>query len=122
MSDAQTIAIVLGIVVVVAIIKNRSIAGKLGQISLTLDAVHTATNDRDKGQPTLSVEVAQIAKGFGEHRQKLAERFDRFDERFDRLEARLDLLAGRVDVLEHPTDPDRPDPDTDPPTTIRRIL
>lgn len=102
MSDAETIAIVIGLVLLFAIAKNRSIAGKLGTMSVTLDAIHTATNERPKGAPTLSREVSDLAKAFYDHRDTLVDRLDRLDGRLDGIDGRLDLLTGRVDVLEHP--------------------
>lgn len=105
LSDTQTVAIVFGCIVVIALLKNRSVSGKLGTMSVTLDAVHTATNDRPKGTPTMSQELMLLTKAFGDHRGEVLDRLDQLDGRFTDLTQRLDALVGRVDVLEHPTDP-----------------
>lgn len=111
MSDTQTIALVFGLVLLFAIAKNRSIAGKLGTMSVTLDAIHIATNDRPKGTPTMSKEVSDLAEAFYAHRDELRTRLDTIDGRLDGIDGRLHLLTGRVDVLEHPDD-DHPPPPT----------
>lgn len=111
MSDTQVIAIVLGIVLVVAILKNRSVAGKLGQMSLTLDAVHDATNNRPHGSPTISQEVSSLAKGVTTLARSFSEHRSEVNSALTDIRRQLAAVTGRVDVLEQP-DPD-PSPQED---------
>lgn len=108
MTETELIAICVAVVLVVALVLNRNLSGKLGQMSVTLGHINKATNDRQEGEPTMSRQVAELARDVKDHRREFAELTGELVTRVDGLESAVKSLAGRVTVLEHPTPEEAP--------------
>lgn len=91
------------IVLVVALVKNRSISATMGKILVKVDAVNKAVNDRDPGEPTISEQVSSMALDLkGVHDLVSAASGRISDNAAITLDhgRRLDVIEGKVATLE----------------------
>lgn len=99
----------LALVAVVALLLNRSLKGEFKGVKLQLGSVDKAVNQREKGSPTISQDVAEIKVTTAAVHELVAQGVL---PRLDALERSYADLTSRVLALEHP-----PAPPADPPTT-----
>lgn len=108
-SDKAFLAGAVAAVVIVALVLNRSMKGEFRgmklQLGSQLESVDKAVNQREKGSPTISQDVAEIRSTTTALHELVAEGVL---PRLDTVERTVRDLINRVSVLEHP--PRLPDP------------
>lgn len=88
------------LIILVAIGLGRNISAKLGSMSLTVEKVHTAVNDRPHGQPTLSTQVATMADALDSVGSDLTHLLEQTNRRDRVVDAALDALGAKVQALD----------------------
>lgn len=113
-TDKQFAVGVLGAVIIVALVLNRSMKGEFRgmkvQLGSQLESVDKAVNQREKGSPTMSQDVAEIRTITEALHELVAVGVV---PRLDAVERNVSDLLARVSALEHPPAP--PPPPTEEP-------